>query len=133
VKEVLEIEKELKKLGYKVIVPKTALKMKKANNYDVNYWKPWYKNSRDYKIKKELMDDHFKKVLKSDAILVVNNKKHGLKGYIGGNTLMEMTLAYYSKKPIFILNEISKNSPIKEEIFGINSIFLNGKIENIKL
>jgi hypothetical protein len=132
-KDVLEIEKKLKVIGYKILVPETILKMKKTGNFRVNDYKTWYKNSKDYKIKKKLMDNHFKKVIKGDEVLIVNNKKNGMEGYIGGNTLMEMTIAYYFKKPIFILNEISKKSPIAEEIFGMFPIFLNGKIENIKV
>ncbi|MBI4089576.1 MAG: hypothetical protein HY424_02615 [Candidatus Levybacteria bacterium] len=131
VKEVLILEEELKKLGYKVLIPITAYEMKKKNDYNVGHYKTWFKNSKDYKIKTKLMNDHFKKVIKADAILVVNNEKRGLAGYIGGNTLMEMTLAYYFKKPIFILNEISNKLPIKEEVLGVNPIFLKGSIKNL--
>jgi hypothetical protein len=48
------------------------------------------------------MKGHFKKVLDSDAILVTNFEKNGVEGYIGGNVLMEITLAFHYKKPIFI-------------------------------
>lgn len=129
-KEVLEIEKELKKLGFKVKIPKTAYKMKKLNNFNVEYYKTWFTNKEDYKLKTKLMDDHFKKVLLADAVLVVNGEKNGLKGYIGGNTLMEITLAYHYKKPIFIYEEISEDLNIKEEIYGVNPIFI-GKDLNL--
>ena len=39
--------------------------------------------------------DHFKKIEKSDAILVLNYPKGAVNGYVGGASLMEMGLAYY--------------------------------------
>lgn len=78
------------------------------------------------------MRAHFKEIEKADAILVANYEKGKIKGYIGGNTLMEITLAFYLKKPIFILNNISKDSLIWEEIYGVNPIFLDGKADNIR-
>ena len=86
----------------------------------------------DYKKKTVLMQGHFKKVLKGDAILVLNLEKKGVKGYIGGNALMEMTLAFHYKKPIYILKNISKDLSIAEEIFGLNPIVIQGNLKKIK-
>lgn len=126
------IEKVLKKFGYKVILPKIAHKMKKNKNFNVDFYKTWYKNPNDYNKKQSLMNNHFRKIIKSDAILVANFDKRGIKGYIGGNTLMEITIAYHYKKPIFILNEIEKKSPIEEEVFGVNSVFIKGDLNFFK-
>ncbi len=130
-KQVLEIEKELKRLGFKVKTPKTVNIMKKNNNFDVSYYKTWFKNEKDYTKKTKLMVHHFNKILKSDAILVVNYEKNGVDGYIGGNTLMEMLVAFLNKKKIFILNEISGKLTIEEEIYGLKPIFIKGKLERI--
>src|SRR5438270_371108 len=120
------IEKELKKLGFSVLIPITARRMKKTNNYDVISHKTWYQNSKDYTIKTKLMKAHFGKVKKGDAILVVNLEKKGIKGYIGGNVLMEMVIAFEYKKPIYILNPIDEKSPYAEEIYGLNPVVING-------
>lgn len=130
-KQALEIEKQLKKLGFKVKIPKTANIMKKNNDFDVSHYKTWYKNKKDYSKKTKLMLLHFKKVIESDAILVTNYEKNGIKGYIGGNALMEMTLAFINKKPIFILNPIDEKLTIKEEIYGLNSIFIDNDLTQI--
>jgi hypothetical protein len=127
-KDLFPIQIMLKKLGYKVILPSTAKVMKRNNNFDVAAHKTWYKNPGDYHKKRALIDKHFQKIIKGDAILVTNFAKNGVKGYIGGNTLMEITLAYFFKKPIFILNDIAADLPIKEEIFGINPVFLKGDL-----
>ncbi len=120
----MEIEKQLKKLGFKVKIPHTANKMKRSGNFNVDDYKTWYKNKEDYRNKTKLMDQHFKKVSQADAILVVNNEKRGISGYIGGNVLMEMTLAHFLKKKIFIWNEITSDLQIEEEIRGVNPIFI---------
>ena len=127
-KELFPIQATLKSFGYKVVLPKTAHKMKKNNNFDVVSHKTWYKNPADYHKKKALMDAHFKEIVKGDAILVVNLKKNGVKGYIGGNALMEITIAYFYRKPIFILNDIDDNSSIKEEVYGVGSVFIKGNL-----
>ncbi len=131
-KDLFAIEKDLKKLGYKAIIPKTARKMEKSGNFDVSSYKTWYKNENDYKKKKALMNDHFKKILRSDAIVVINNEKNGVKGYIGGNVLMEMAVAYMKKIPIYLWNGVDHTSPFEEEIKAMNCIFLNQDLSKIR-
>lgn len=105
--------------------------MIKTGDFDVKKHKTWYQDESQYKIKTQLMREHFKEIEKADAILVANYEKDGIKGYIGGNTLMEMTLAFYLKKPIFILNKIADDAMIEEEVYGMNSFFLNGDLSLI--
>lgn len=131
-KECLEIEEKLKKMGFKVKVPSTAYRMKKSGDYNVDTYKTWYKDPSHYKAKTKLMKDHFKKALESDAVLIVNKEKNGIEGYIGGNGLMEMALAFHYKKPIFIWDKISPDLNIKEEILGMNPIFINKDLSLIK-
>jgi len=126
-----EIQKELKSLGYKAILPKTAKKMIKSDNFSVEKHKVWYKDKSLYKIKTSLIKAHLKEIEKCDAILVANYEKNGLVGYIGGNVLIEMAAAFIGKKPIFVLNPIDENLGIKEEVYGLNSIFLNGDLSII--
>lgn len=130
--KVYEIEKMLKKLGFKVKIPKTMNKMKKSGNYNLGDYKTWYKNESHYYKKKALMDDHFKKVINCDAVLIVNEEKNGVRGYIGGNTLMEMVIAYHYKKPIFVWNSLMKNFSFEEEIKGMKAIFLDQDLLKIK-
>ena len=82
--------------------------------------------------KAHAINDHFSKVEWSDAILVVNHEKRGVAGYIGGNTLIEIGLAFYLKKPIYILNKISSELSHKQEILGMKPVFLQGDIGKLK-
>lgn len=130
-KQAVEIQEELERAGYKVIIPSTARKMKESGNYDVSHYKTWFADANDYHKKAALMRAHFEEVEKGDAILVLNYEKHGANNYIGGNVLMEMSLAFWLNKPIFIVNEIPEESAFLEEIIGMGPIALHGKPENL--
>jgi hypothetical protein len=132
-KDVLDIEKQLVSLGYDVRVPETAKKMEKTGDFDEKKQKTWYQDPSTYSVKTTLMKNHFKEITKGDAILVVNNRKNNIDGYIGGNTLMEIAIAFQYKIPIYILNPIADTLPIKEEIYGVFPTFLNGDLKNIPL
>jgi hypothetical protein len=69
---------------------------------------------------------HFEEIVKSDAILVMNYEKIGKPNYIGPNVLMEMAIAFYLHKPIYVLNGESEDSPLIDEILGLQPIFLEG-------
>ena len=132
-KQALEIEKELKKLGFAVKLPYTAMKMKKSGDYRVETYKTWFKNPKWYVRKTWLIKNHLKKVVAGNAVLVLNYEKKGISGYIGGNTLIEAAIGFHYKKPIFILNPISDDLGFKEEILGMKPIFLNGDINKITI
>lgn len=129
--KIIPIENDLKKLGYKVVIPITARRMKRKNDFTLN--KSWTKNPNDYYKKRKLMNLHFKEILKGDLILVANFDKKENKHYIGGNVLMEMTIAYYFKKPIFLLFEPDPDSILNEEIIGVAPKILNGDLSKIKI
>jgi len=82
--------------------------------------------------KESAINDHYKKVEWSDAILVVNHEKRNIPGYVGGNTLMEMALAFYLKKPIYLLNPVSSELSHTQEIFGMKPILLSGDLNRIQ-
>lgn len=130
-KQALDVQAKLEKQGFKVKIPHTADKMKKSGDFDIRTYKTWFKNSSDYKKKTKFMRQHFKKVLECDAILVLNYEKDGVEGYIGGNGLMEMALAFHYRKPIYVFNPVFDTSPFYEEILGMNPVFLDGALENL--
>ena len=74
----------------------------------------------------------YNSIKKSDAILVLNHDKKGIKNYIGGNTLMEMGFAHVNDKKIFLLNPIPKDVSYVDEIKAMADIILNGDLTKIK-
>lgn len=127
-----EIAEQLSALGMNVVVPATAAKMKLSGDYNLEKVKVWLKDSNKFYGKAALMRGHFDAITAGDAILVVNDNKHGIEGYIGPNVLMEMGLAFYQNKPIYLLNDYDKSMPLYEEVEGVGSIIIKGDIGKIK-
>jgi len=129
---VVTLATELEANAMDVVIPVTARKMRDTGNFDVSTYKTWYENPDDYTKKANLMRLHFDEISGGDAILVVNDEKHGIKDYIGPNVLLEMSLAWYQKKPIYILNNIPVDSPFEEEIKGMAPVVLNGDVSKLR-
>ena len=134
--EVLAVKEKLEKLGHKVEIWPSKLKDEKGQLISATEYYKIRKIAADdekwvWDRKAEAVLEHFDKVAWSDAILVANYDKNNIKGYIGGNTLMEMGLAFFLKKKIYLLNQIPELS-YKEEILGVKPIILNGDLSKIK-
>jgi len=76
------------------------------------------------KIQYDLISDHFRKIADSDAIYVANYDKNGITGYIGGNTFLEMGLAFYRKIPIFLMKEIPHQMNYRDELIALKPILV---------
>ena len=82
------------------------------------------------KAKEDLIKRYFRIIKDSDAILVVNIDKKGIKNYIGGNTFLEMGFAHVLNKKVFLLNNIPDVS-YRDEILAMQPIILNGDLSKI--
>ena len=67
----------------------------------------------------------------SDAILVCNFDKNGIKNYVGGNTLMEIGFAHVNDKKVFLLNPIPEDVGYKDEIKAMADVVINGDLTKI--
>ena len=119
----LRIEVEEKGKGRKMSIRKAIEEAGGIDNFPHNH--PMWKE------KSKAIDDHFEKVKWCDSILVMNHPKHGIDGYVGGNTLMEMGLAKYLRKKIYILFPVSSKMSYKEEILGMKPVIIKGNVEKI--
>ena len=68
----------------------------------------------------------------SDAVLVLNYNKNGIKNYIGGNTLMEIGFAHVLNQKIFLMNPIPEIPYYKSEIEAVKPIIINEDFSLIK-
>lgn len=132
-KHVNEIADELRGMGWKVIIPATAEKMRTKNDYDIAAVKTWINDARHFNKKHNLAMAHFEEVAAGDAVLIVNDDKPGKPNYIGPNATMEWGLAYYLGKPVFILNGVAKDANTYEEVYGMSTAVLDGDLSKIKL
>ncbi len=141
-KEMEQARDELIKLGYEVKIPELAMEVpeeygggKKVyfgqyieDNGGIDAFPPDHKI---WNLKEGAIKDHFEKIDWAEAILVLNPEKKGVTGYVGGNTLIEIGVAFYTQKKIFILNDVSSSLSYKQEIMGMKPVVLNGDLAKI--
>ncbi|OGQ22969.1 MAG: hypothetical protein A3I05_06095 [Deltaproteobacteria bacterium RIFCSPLOWO2_02_FULL_44_10] len=75
--------------------------------------------------------EHWNVIRDCDAVLVLNYDKNGIKGYIGGNSFLEMGFAYIQSKPIYLLNDIPEISFYDTEIKAMKPIVIYGELKKI--
>ncbi len=92
--KMLEIKKQLEKRKHEINLPVWENLQKAKSFSEIELMKR----------KKEYILEHFRKIKKSDAILVLNYTKNMIENYIGGNSLIEIGIAFDQDKKIFILN-----------------------------
>ena len=127
-KQMLETKTILEKSGNEVFVPSDIEKHVEnptlRDDLEENY---------KHALETNIMKDHFNLINKSDAILVLNHPKNGIDGYIGTCTLIEMGLAYYLGKKIYVLNKTPKPSEARwaHEVRVMNPVFLEGDLTKL--
>lgn len=122
--EMVAIQKDLEARGHTVLMPVKAK--------GVDYWASDNTSRVQAKKTLELINEHFNKIEKSDAILVVNITKGDIENYIGANTFLELGFAHYRDKKIYLLNPIPDQPYIIDEVLTIDPIILDGKIDNLE-
>ena len=141
-KEMESARDELTALGYEVMIPELALEVPEEFGEGKKVYFGQYieenggidafpAGHKIWDLKDGAIRDHYEKIDWADAILVINHEKRGIEGYIGGNTLIEIGVAFYLGKKIFILNQVSSDLSYKQEILGMKSIFIDGDLKRI--
>ena len=139
--EMENLKTDLETRGHEVLIPLLALDAPEANGDRKIHFGTYIEQHGgmdafppDHVIwtrKEGAIKDHFQKIEWSDAVVIANYDKRGIQGYIGGNTLIEIGIAFYLKKPIYILNPISSELTYRQEIYGMKPVLLNGDLERI--
>jgi hypothetical protein len=84
----------------------------------------------DQKMNQDAMREFFPALERCDAVLVLNLERKGIPHYIGGNTFLEMSIAYYLHKPIFLFEPIP-DVPYSTEIEAMRPVIIHGDLSNI--
>jgi len=123
-REMIEAKDTLEKMGHEVLMPYTVNDCLKNPELNMDL---------EYCLEKDVMRNHFDKIAQSDAILVCNYEKNGIEGYVGGSVLMEMAVAKYLNKKIFLLNPPPKIEDLRYslEIQLSKPVILNGDLSKI--
>ena len=124
--KMLEARDALQKLGHRVLLNGAV------ERYSRN---PELKQSYEDELKNAIEDDAlrdgFSGVSESDAVLVLNYAKNGTEGYIGSSMLMEIGVAYFLNKKIYLLNPVGRDQKYALEIALVKPVILDGDINKI--
>ena len=124
-KEMIDAKEQLEKLGHICFIPEST------DNYaDGRMEKVSGSESAERKISNNFIRKHYELITNSDAILVLNYDKKGVKNYIGGNSLMEMGFAHVHNKKVFLLNSAPELS-YTDEINAMTDMVVNGDLHKI--
>jgi hypothetical protein len=125
-------------MGHKVHIPYITQKIIDGEVLYEEYMRAKEK-SGDISIRRsqpvDMIRRYWNLIKDSDAVLVLNLKKKGIDGYIGGNTLMEMGFAHGHGKKIFLFNPIPERCErmhYVDEILDMKPVVINGNLGNIK-
>lgn len=130
-----EAKLSLEELGHEVkMPPKFADDMRGGQMGAAERWQASKDAGEEetwvWDMKESAMQKHFEKVAWSDAVLIINEEKKGVSGYIGANTLLEMGLAFYLRKQIFLLNQVPELD-YKDEILGMRPVIISRDLSKI--
>ncbi len=120
--EIISVKESLEKMGNTVEFPSGV----KLNLYQGRKDVPTSEKAED-KIKNDVIKDYYNKIKEYNAVLIVNPELNGIKGYIGGNTLMEMGFAHVLDKPLYCLYSVPDMS-YTPEILAMQPIILDGDL-----
>ena len=125
---------ELDKLGHEAVTHPMEVEFEGKMVPVIEYYKlrknTWNDNIEQRK--EDFMRDHFDKIKNSDAVLILNIDKDGRKNYVGGNSFLEMGLAFALGKKVFMLNPIPEELSYAEEIKGMRPIIIKGDLNKVK-
>lgn len=124
-RQMVEAAEELEKAGHTVVLPRHT-----KEYAEMKLTQERHEESVKNKISEDLICCYFNKIKDSDAVLIINCERHGVKNYIGGNSLLEMGFAHVLGKKIFLLNSMPEMA-YKDEIIAMQPIILNGDFSKI--
>jgi nucleoside 2-deoxyribosyltransferase len=126
--EMLATKKALDKLGHEVLVPHD-IELHLADEGFVDNLSGNIKHATETDIIRKC----FELVAESDAVLVLNLPRKGINGYIGTSTLMEIGLAYYLRKKIYLMHPVPHFDEVRwaHEITIMQPTVIHGDLKKI--
>lgn len=121
----LETKQELEQRGHEVFVSGFADAYVGKTEKEKEELTLFHKNRKD------AIREFWEKIKKSDAILVLNFDRRGVKNYIGGNALMEIGFAHVLNKKIFLMNPVPEIEYYQSEIEAVKPVIIHGDLSKI--
>lgn len=134
--KIIDVSDQLEKMGHQTEIPHTTNRIKCGEITLEEFKKQKKEDGGDFKFRQESKVDYIKRhydlIGDSDAILVLNFDKNGIKNYIGGNALIELGFAYVLGKAIYLYNDIPR-MPYSDEIKGVRPVVIGRDLSRIVL
>ncbi len=124
--EMTQIQLSLEDQGHTVLVPKDLTILEQNESYMGTD-----EERISSKIEHDFIREHFKKIEKSDAILILNYEKKNIVGYVGGNTFLEMGYAFGLGKKIYLLYPVPEMD-YKVEMHSMKPVVLHGDLSTLQ-
>ena len=121
----METKKKLEELGHEVFVSGFI------NSYIGKSEEEIEERTIFNKKENDAILEHWNYIKNSDAILVLNYERRGIKNYIGGNTFLEIGFAHVLGKKIFLMNHIPDMEIYKSEIEAVKPVVIEGDLKRI--
>ncbi len=125
-REMTQTQLLLEDQGHTVLVPKDLTVLERNESYmetDVE--------RITSKIEHDFIREHFKKIEKSDAVVILNYEKKNTAGYVGGNTFLEMGYAFGLGKKIYLLYPVPEMD-YSVEMHAMKPIVLHGDLSALQ-
>lgn len=123
--EIVRVQGELTKCGHEVEIPEGV---KRAELRRLN---ASIEEKAEVKIQHDLIRGYYEKMKAYDVVLIVNPELKGIAGYIGGNTLIEMSFALVLNKRLYCLYPLPE-MPYSSELVAMQPIILAGNLDAIR-
>jgi len=129
-KKIYKVYEDLIAKGHQVFLPENVEEFAKG---ELGWELGSLSREKGAKLKRDndLIRGHYERIKQSDAVLIVNCEKKGIKSYIGANTLLEMGFAYVLKKKIYLFNNIPDDDYLLEEVTAMEPISINKDLDKI--
>ncbi|MFA5871128.1 MAG: hypothetical protein WC858_00225 [Parcubacteria group bacterium] len=131
--QVAKVAKELENIGFAVEIPISSRKILKGQVTlaDIDKLKKQDTAFSEYIIQNDSIRAYWEIIKGSDAILVLNFTKNGVKNYVGPNVFLEIGFAHVLGKPIFLYNNLP-DGQFTAEILSMQPIVINKNLARIK-
>ena len=118
------VKHELEALGHTVLVP--------VEIDEFNYLDASTEERAELKRQHDLIREHWRKIERSDVILVLNEDVKGIANYIGGNSFLEMGFAHVLELPIYLMHPVP-DMPYDSEMAAMDPTIIHGDLSLVPL
>ena len=118
------VQGELESLGHTVYIP--------VENDQFDYLEASDAERAELKREHDLIREHWRKIQRSEAILVLNEDAKGIASYVGGNSFLEMGFAHILDLPIYMMQAVPE-MPYQSEMAAMDPTVIDGDLRRIPL